>query len=576
MTDQIHDIPLENIRPAPWNPPSRLDPALVQGLADSIAQEGQQSPALVRPRRDEGLESEPPVLYELVWGHRRYAALKLLAERTDSPRTLKAFVRVMTEEQAMISSGIENLQREGFSDLEEAQFFQIASERYGESAVKILSEKLSVSPRYIRKRIRLLELPAAALELWRSGTWHVGHLEQLLRLGDNGEAFDFLKKFDARRLPEMKVYELQDLVDRRAIPLHSGRFEKSECKICQKNTDCQHRLFGLEREKGAKCLDQKCFRAKQQAWLDLNWPTAKENHYGTRAAVLGDYETKIPGGTFSDWQHSGQPGEQCLACQDFATILFLAGRNNSLSTYRDKVCLGDPKCFAAITKEKKKTRQPDKMEEEDREGPRVSWHGEYYRQEFYQQELPGLMADLPADDPRRLQLALAAMVYSSRPDHAWFCRKLGVELHKEDWQTFATTSFPQLLDLAKTQSAMQAEIILGEALIRIALNKSRGYETSFRDPDRQALAEFLDIDFSLFRVTEEYLQKKTRAELLQFITKDSGLLQEELFQAAMIVIGCPTVEKLAQAKKGDLVHLILNCGVDLQGRLPKEIAINYP
>jgi hypothetical protein len=36
--------------------------------------------------------------------------------------------------------------------------------------------------------------------------------------------------------------------------------------------------------------------------------------------------------------------------------------------------------------------------------------------------------------------------------------------------------------------------------------------------------------------------------------------------------GYPTPENLAQAKKVELVDLILNCGIDLRGRLPKEIA----
>jgi ParB-like chromosome segregation protein Spo0J len=36
MANEIHEIPLEQIRPAPWNPPSRLDSEKVQNLAASI------------------------------------------------------------------------------------------------------------------------------------------------------------------------------------------------------------------------------------------------------------------------------------------------------------------------------------------------------------------------------------------------------------------------------------------------------------------------------------------------------------------------------------------------------------
>ena len=66
--------------------------------------------------------------------------------------------------------------REEFSDIEEAEFFRTCGEHYGESAVDILSEKLSISDRYIRKRIEILKLPEAALNyggpgLGTSGTW---------------------------------------------------------------------------------------------------------------------------------------------------------------------------------------------------------------------------------------------------------------------------------------------------------------------------------------------------------------------------------------------------------------------
>ena len=76
--NQVWEIPLDQIRPAPWNPPSRLDQEKVVDLAASIQAQGQQSPGLIRP-----VEAEAPVRYELVFGHRRYASKKLLEEKTN-------------------------------------------------------------------------------------------------------------------------------------------------------------------------------------------------------------------------------------------------------------------------------------------------------------------------------------------------------------------------------------------------------------------------------------------------------------------------------------------------------------
>ena len=320
----------------------------------------------------------------------------------------------MTKEEAMIASGIENLQREGFSDIEEAEFFRTCGEQYGESTVKILSEKLSVSHRYIRKRIEILKLPEMALELWRSGTWHVGHMEQLLRLGDNEKVGVFLEALEKRhRKPqELAVWQLKDMVDSLAIPLHSGNFDKTDCKGCRKNTDCQRRLFGGETEKGAKCLDQDCFRQKQQAWLDVNWLTCKENRFGTQAAIIGDYNTPTTG-EFSGWGNP-KPAEKCKSCSHYITILALMGERN-FRAFRDRACLGKADCFAEIQKAGKKSRE-NKMKQEP-DAPRVPWHGEYFRQQFYQQEIPQLMAGIAEDDPRHLQLTLATILYSARTLH---------------------------------------------------------------------------------------------------------------------------------------------------------------
>jgi hypothetical protein len=62
---------------------------------------------------------------------------------------------------------------------------------------------------------------------------------------------------------------------------------------------------------------------------------------------------------------------------------------------------------------------------------------------------------------------------------------------------------------------------------------------------------------------------------VRFIIHDSGLWQTPEFKDGMIRQGLSsalTPEQLAAQKKPALVDLLLNCGVDLHGRLPKEIA----
>ncbi len=563
--NQIHEILLEQIRPAPWNPISRMDPAKVKELATSIKREGQKSAALVRP-----VGAEAPIKYELVFGHRRHAARQLLGHKV-----LRAEIEEMDEEQAIIVSGIENLQRENPSDIEEADYFQTCAERYGDSAVKILSEKLSVSQPYVRKRIEFLKLPEPALQLWRSGTWHVGHMEQLLRLGGNEKVLEFLENIPRwQKLSELRVSGLREMIDRQAVSLKDAHFDKAECKKCHKNTDCQRRLFGTESDKG-KCLDPECFTRKLQAWLDVHWAESKANEHGTQTAIIGNNDYGVTG-KFTSYDYEAKAGEKCRSCSHYATIVGLDGKTRSWNL--GQVCLGEAACFAEVKKASAKQSSSGKTGETDPDAPRVPWHGEYFRQQFYQQEIPGLMAKLDQDDPRHLQLALATMLYSARTLHEWFCEQIGqtklmeeVKAGRESWQYFRLP-FYQLLALSQTIEAHQVKKLLAETLVKTALRTDSGYDITFTDQDRQALAEFLDIDWSRFQVNEEYLNKKTKAEVIRFIAKDSRLMVDQDFLRYIKARGWENAEKLAALKKGQLVDLVLKCEVDLHGRLPKEIA----
>jgi ParB family chromosome partitioning protein len=576
----VWEISLEQIRPAPWNPPARMDPEIVAELADSIAQHGQQIPALLRP-----VDAELPVRYELVFGHRRFAAARLLRDRwlelkplrngqlvaSDWSPILKAFIRELSEEEAMVLSGIENLQRQGFSDIEEAEFFKTAGERYGESAVKMLAEKLSVSEKYIRKRVEFLRLPERAQQLWRSGKWHAGHMEQLLRIGEPDQVQSFLDGLDkdryGRKTEDLHVYELRETINRRAVLLGLGKFDKTECRTCRKNTECQLRLFGGEKEKG-KCLDASCFEKKQQGWYDLHWISCAQNKFETRAALVTSTYDNGSAGSFHLYGGKKMP-EKCLACDKFTTTIRLNG-----DVMQERCCFGDSKCFKETEKRMeastRSTTGGPESKAKDEDAPRVEWHGEYFRQEFYREQVPQLLEGLLTEDVRRLQLSLACFVYQNYELHAWFCEKLGwsVPEKKNSWERH-TLKFPEIIDMVFKLSPMKVEYLLAEVAIHAAFFMPH---TICTDHDRQAIADWLGVDFRKFKVTEEYLNKKTKGELVRFIVHDSGLWDKPGFHAVKNLRGYTTEEKLANAKKGNLVDLILQCEVDLRGRLPKEIA----
>ncbi len=560
---QVHEIPLNQIRPAPWNPPARMELAAVEELAANIARHGQQVPALVRP-----VEAEAPIVFELVFGHRRYAAISRLAP-PEGEGTIKTFVRPLSEEDAMILSGIENLQRKGFSDIEEAEFFRTCGERYGDHAVKMLAEKLSVSATYVRKRIKILELPERALNLWRNGTWHVGHMEQLLRIGDRSEVEEWLKQradiWTGDRLENLQVFVLKSCIDQRAILLSHAKFNKSDCKICRKNTAVQKTLFGAEGDKTC-CLDQKCFCQKQQAWLDLHWAdgSCKANKECTKMGVIGDFATPKTAGF--GWQDRGapvNPGQRCSGCQRYGTIL-----NYKIEPLIERVCFGDKACFDGL---KRGYRTDDATEakgltrEGGADGVRVKWHGEHFRQEFYKQEIPGLLEAACGLNDKPIHVALAACLY----EH-W---RLLFEIDASAWDFLANTANnPTLKKLLKWSCRFDrrhAGALLAKAVISVAFRRHR-YADEFNDDDRAAIAEFLGVDFGKWAPTDEWFEKKTKGELVSYIARESGLAQDAKFQDYLARYHL-TLEKLAGLKKGVIVQILHDCGCDLRGRLPDEI-----
>ena len=104
--------------------------------------------------------------------------------------TIPALVRNLTYEEAIEFMTIENLQREDLNELEDARAFQTYLTLKGTDAVEDLASTIGVDPRYIRRRVRVLNFPKKALDLWAKGAMRYGHLEQFLRLGTKQEVLE--------------------------------------------------------------------------------------------------------------------------------------------------------------------------------------------------------------------------------------------------------------------------------------------------------------------------------------------------------------------------------------------------
>lgn len=140
------------------------DDALAE-LADSIAQYGVLQPLLVRPLGDG---------YQLIAGERRWRAARM-AGLTEVP----VVIRELTDEEAATLALIENLQREDLNPVEEAFGFRKLMDDFSLTQEEA-AEKVGKSRPAVANALRLLKLPAEALDLLRAGKISAGHARALL------------------------------------------------------------------------------------------------------------------------------------------------------------------------------------------------------------------------------------------------------------------------------------------------------------------------------------------------------------------------------------------------------------
>ena len=163
---ELRHIPVALVRPNPAQPRTRFDEDAIAALADSIATAGVLQPLIVRPLRDGR--------YELIAGERRWRAA-----RSAGLETVPALVRDGDEARRLETALIENVAREDLNPVDEARACATLVEDLGISKEE-LARRLGRSRPAISNLIRLLDLPAEALELIAAGELSEGHGRAIL------------------------------------------------------------------------------------------------------------------------------------------------------------------------------------------------------------------------------------------------------------------------------------------------------------------------------------------------------------------------------------------------------------
>ena len=169
-------ISITDIQKNPYQPRKEFDKEKLDELAQSIKENGVIQPIIVR--------QSPVIGYEILAGERRYRA-SLLAGLTSIP----AVVKQLSDQEMMVQSIIENLQRENLNPIEEARAYESLVEK-GFTHTEI-ADKMGKSRPYISNSIRLLSLPEQILSEVENGKLSQAHARSLVGLNKEQQDYFF-------------------------------------------------------------------------------------------------------------------------------------------------------------------------------------------------------------------------------------------------------------------------------------------------------------------------------------------------------------------------------------------------
>ena len=168
--EEFKIVQIKDIQKNPYQPRKEFSEEKIQELAHSIKENGLIQPIIVR---------KSPVLgYEILAGERRYRA-SIAAGLSEIP----VIIKQLSDQDMMLHSIIENLQRENLNPIEEAKAYQSLIDK-GFTHTEI-AEKMGKSRPYITNLVRLLGLPKHILTEVESGKLSQAHARLLIQLSSD-------------------------------------------------------------------------------------------------------------------------------------------------------------------------------------------------------------------------------------------------------------------------------------------------------------------------------------------------------------------------------------------------------
>jgi ParB family chromosome partitioning protein len=205
------ELPIDQIRPNPYQPRRLVAPAALEELKASIKQVGLLQPVVVRPA-PAGASG-----YELIAGERRVRACQGLGwER------IPAVKREADDRTLLTLALIENLQRDDLSPVDEARGYERLVADFSLTQQDVAAA-VGRDRSTIANALRLLKLPEAVLSMLHDGQLTVGHARALLGLTDLRAVINLAREAAAQGL---SVREMEDRVRGGRMPERRPRLRQ--------------------------------------------------------------------------------------------------------------------------------------------------------------------------------------------------------------------------------------------------------------------------------------------------------------------------------------------------------------
>ena len=205
-TDNYKMIPLEFIKPGPWQPRKIFDKDELVSLSHSIQKQGIIQPVILKS--NDTIKNQ----YFIVAGERRWRACQL-AKIHEIPAIIRDDIN---EDKIAELSLVENIQRSELNPIEEAEGYQSLLSNYNYTQEDI-SKAVGKSRSYIANIIRLLSLSDKAKELLLQKKLTIGQVRPLIGHKDADTFLDIIlkNKFNSR--------DIEKLIKNRSINTHKNK-----------------------------------------------------------------------------------------------------------------------------------------------------------------------------------------------------------------------------------------------------------------------------------------------------------------------------------------------------------------